>query len=380
MLHIDTSILIYKLNNQYMKKYNFDEEIERYGTNSIKYDTVKDIWNRDDLIPMWVADMDFPTPSFIIKKIEEKLSTRILGYTSPYKEYFQSIIEWNRKRYGLDIRAEEIKQVPGVVAGIRNAIQALTQKGDNIMIMEPVYHPFRNVTEATGRNIINCPLLLSKGRYAIDFLTMETLLPKCEILIFCNPHNPGGFTWDKYTLIKVAELCDKHNVIIISDEIHADLTLPGFTHTPMLSVSDAARRICITLQSPSKFFNNTATTEIYTLRSCYTNEGEEWLNEMLSYVKTNIDYVCKFCSKYLPHIKPLIPEASFLIFLDCRELNFTNQDELVNFFVDKAHLALNSGDIFGKEGVGFMRLNVGCTMKTLQKAMLQLKEAYNSIY
>lgn len=410
MLHIDTSILIYKLNNQYMKKYNFDEEIERYGTNSIKYDTVKDIWNRDDLIPMWVADMDFPTPSFIIKKIEEKLSTRILGYASPYKEYFQSIIEWNRKRYGLDIRAEEIKQVPGVVAGIRNAIQALTQKGDNIMIMEPVYHPFRNVTEATGRNIINCPLLLSKGRYAIDFLTMETLLPKCKILIFCNPHNPGGFTWDKYTLIKVAELCDKHNVIIISDEIHADLTLPGFTHTPMLSVSDAARRICITLQSPSKAFNmpgviganaiikNKILSEKYfnylhntdsdllsvfsyeCIRSCYTNEGEEWLNEMLSYVKTNIDYVCNFCSKYLPHIKPLIPEASFLIFLDCRELNFTNQDELVNFFVDKAHLALNSGDIFGKEGVGFMRLNVGCTMKTLQKAMLQLKEAYNSIY
>lgn len=393
-----------------MNKYDFDEEVERYGTNSIKYDTIKEIWNRDDLIPMWVADMDFPTPPFIIKSIEEKLSTRVLGYAAPYKDYFNSVIEWNYKRYGLELITEEIRQIPGVVAGIRNAILALTKPGDNVMIMQPVYHPFKNVTEEIGRSIINCPLLICDKRFTIDFTKMENLLPKCKILIFCNPHNPGGFTWKKNTLIRIAELCDKHDVIIIDDEIHADLTLPGFSHIPMISVCEAAKRRCITLQSPSKAFNmpgiiganaivkNKSLAKKYfnylhntdsdllsvfsyeCIRSCYTKEGEEWLNELINYIKTNIDYVCNFCDNNMPLIKPMIPEASFLIFLDCRELKFSNQKQLEDFFVDKAHLALNSGNIFGDEGTGFMRLNVGCTMKTLKKAMAQLKAAYDDYF
>lgn len=388
-------------------KYNFDEEITRRGTQCLKFDKGYELWNDNEIIPMWVADMDFATPPFVMDAVKKRLDTMILGYAAPYDEFYDSIIHWNNKRHGMQVSKEEICPVPGVVAGMRYATQAFTNKGDKVMIMQPVYHPFHNVTEAIGRIIVDCPLKTINGRYEIDFDTMEKLLPECKMFILCNPHNPGGFTWSKETLKEIARLCRKYEVIVIDDEIHSDLTLKGYKHTPFLSVGEDAIAIGITLQSPSKAFNMPGVVGAYTIvknkelrekffhyleasdcnllsvfsydciRSCFTDEGEEWLSQMLDYIQGNINYVAEFCKENMPHIHPLIPEASFLVFLDCNEMNFSTQKELDKFFAKEAHLALNSGDTFGSEGKGFMRLNIGCTRKTLEKAMNQLKEAYD---
>lgn len=389
--------------------YNFDEEIERRGTQCLKFDKGFEIWQDDSVIPMWVADMDFATPPFVMDAIKRRLDTRILGYAAPYDAFYDSIIHWNKKRHGMDVAKEEICPVAGVVAGMRYATQAFTDRGDNVMIMQPVYHPFRNVTTAIGRTIVDCPLKTVNGRYEIDFPLMESLLPKCKVFILCNPHNPGGFTWSADKLREIARLCRKYGVVVIDDEIHSDLTLKGYKHVPFLSVGEDAVAVGVTLQSPSKAFNMPGVVGAYTIvknpelrdrffnylegsdsnllsvfsydciASCFTDEGEEWLGQMLDYIKGNIDYVSEFCKENMPKIRPLIPEASFLVFLDCTELGLDGQKGVDDFFAKKAKLALNSGETFGPEAIGFMRLNIGCTRRTLEKAMRQLKEAYDSL-
>ena len=389
--------------------YDFSEHIERRGTHSLKHDLVGQIWGREDLIPMWVADMDFATPPFVLEAVKHRLENRVLGYTVPYEEYYESIIAWNKHRYGLDVKKEEISQIPGVVAGMNNALQAFTNAGDSVMIMQPVYHPFRLVTEALGRKVVDCPLLFVDGRYEVDFELMEKLAYSCKVLILCNPHNPGGFTWTPETLKRIAEICFRCGVVVIDDEIHADLVFEGFKHTPFLSVNKEAKAVGITLQSPTKAFNMPGVIAAHAivkdskLRSrffdflrgsdadilsafsydcvsaCYTPEGEEWLNQMLDYVHGNIDYVCNYCAENIPAVRPMRPEASFLVFLDCRQLGFSSQKKLNDFFVDKAHLALNSGDMFGHEGSGYMRMNVGCPRAVVEKAMENLASACHGL-
>ena len=389
--------------------YDFNEHIERRGTHSLKHDMVGQIWGREDLIPMWVADMDFATPPFVIEAVKHRLDNRVLGYTVPYDEYFERVVAWNKHRYGFDVKKEEICQVPGVVAGINNALQAFTKPGENVMIMQPVYHPFRLVTEAIGRNVVDCPLLFVNGRYEVDFNLMEKLAPSCKALILCNPHNPGGFTWKPETLKRIADICFRCGVVVIDDEIHADLVFNGYKHTPFLSVSAEAEAVGVTLQSPTKAFNMPGVIAAHTIvkdsklrtrffdylrgsdadmlsafsydcvSACYTPEGEEWLNQMLEYVRGNIEYVCRYCSENIPSVRPICPEASFLVFLDCRQLGFSSQKRLNSFFVDKARLALNSGDMFGHEGTGYMRMNVGCPRAVVEEAMERLASACRSI-
>lgn len=299
--------------------------------------------------------------------------------------------------------------MPGVVAGINNALQAFTKAGENVMIMQPVYHPFRLVTEALGRKVVDCPLLFVDGRYEVDFNLMEKLAPSCKALILCNPHNPGGFTWKPETLKRIADICFRCGVVVIDDEIHADLVFNGYKHTPFLSVSAEAEAVGVTLQSPTKAFNMPGVIAAHTIvkdsklrtrffdylrgsdadmlsafsydcvSACYTPEGEEWLNQMLEYVRENIEYVCRYCSENIPSVRPICPEASFLVFLDCRQLGFSSQKRLNSFFVDKARLALNSGDMFGHEGAGYMRMNVGCPRAVVEEAMEKLASACRSI-
>lgn len=390
-------------------QYDFNEHIERRGTHSLKHDMLGQIWGREDLIPMWVADMDFATPPFVISAVKHRLDNRVLGYTVPYDEYFERIIAWNKLRYGFDVKREEICQVPGVVAGINNALQAFTKAGEKVMIMQPVYHPFRLVTEALGRKVVDCPLLFVDGRYEVDFNLMEKLAPSCKALILCNPHNSGGFTWKQETLKHIAEICFKCGVVVIDDEIHADLVFDGYKHTPFLSACDEAEAVGVTLQSPTKAFNMPGVIAAHAIvkdsklrtclfdflrgsdadmlsafsydcvSACYTPEGEEWLNQMLEYVRGNIEYVCRCCSENIPSVRPICPEASFLVFLDCRQLGFSSQKKLNSFFADKARLALNSGDMFGHEGTGYMRMNVGCPRAVVEEAMERLVSACRSI-
>ncbi|SFU54842.1 cystathione beta-lyase [Porphyromonadaceae bacterium KHP3R9] len=388
-------------------KYNFDEIIDRSASHCVKIDRLKAVFGRDDLIPLWVADMDFLSPPAIAEALIERTRHGIFGYTVPDNGYYNSIIDWLRQRHSYEVRREEITFVPGVVKGIAFAIDAFTRKNDKIIIQPPVYHPFRIVPESLGREVINNPLLFDNGRYSIDFDGLRRIVAEneCKILLLCSPHNPAGRVWHEDELKQLAEICYDNNILVISDEIHSDLTLPGYRHRPFATVSEKARKNSITLMAPSKTFNiagivsSFAVTHNPEIRKQYLGylspreldqptihalvateaayrEGREWLDEAIAYIQRNITFVESFLKEHIPQIKVIRPEATFLLWLDCRELHLT-QKELVYLFVHKAGLALNNGTIFGKEGEGFMRLNVGTTLATLEKALDKLRKAIN---
>ena len=386
-------------------KYDFDEIIERRGTHSIKFDSMQELWGRNDLIPMWVADMDFRTPSFIVEAIRKRVEHEIFGYTKPSNEYFNSIIRWVDKRYGMKVCKEQIQYVAGIVPGIHHAVCALSEKGDKIMIQPPVYHPFKQVIEGTGRCVVQSPLILRDGRYCMDFDSMRKQIQGCKLYILCNPHNPGGVVWSREELETVADICKESGVIVISDEIHADMTFLPYKHLPFAMVNDWTHENTVTFMAPSKVFNmpgiiashaivfnNDLRERFYlyleqndlvmgnafaypAVEAAYT-QGEDWLKQMLNYVYENIRLVDTSLKQKMPKIKAILPEASFLIFLDCRELGYETQEQLVDFFVNKARLGLNDGAMFGKEGTGFMRLNVATPRSIVEEAMKRLEEAY----
>ena len=386
-------------------KYDFDEIIERRGTHSIKFDSMQELWGRNDLIPMWVADMDFRTPSFIVEAIRKRVEHEIFGYTKPSDEYFNSIIRWVDKRYGMKVCKEEIQYIAGIVPGIHHAVCALSEKGDKIMIQPPVYHPFKQVIEGTGRSVVQSPLILRDGRYYMDFDSMRKQIQGCKLYILCNPHNPGGVVWSREELETVADICKESGVMVISDEIHADMTFLPHKHLPFAMVNDWTHENTVTFMAPSKVFNmpgiiashaivfnNDLRERFYlyleqndlvmgnafaypAVEAAYT-QGEDWLKQMLDYVYENIRLVDTSLKQKMPKIKAILPEASFLIFLDCRELGYETQEQLVDFFVNKARLGLNDGAMFGKEGTGFMRLNVATPRSIVAEAMKRLEDAY----
>ena len=386
-------------------KYNFDEIIERRGTNSVKWDGVKNIWGRDDLLPMWVADMDFRTPPFVMDALRKRLEHEVLGYTFACEEWYNSICTWLHDRHQWDISREMLTFVPGIVRGQAFALQCFTNPGDKVMVMTPVYHPFFLVTERMGREVVYSPLELQDGQYHINFERFRKDLQGCKVLILCNPHNPGGRVWTAEELKEIAAICYNNGTFVISDEIHADLTLPPYKHSTFALVSDKARRNSLVFMSPSKAFNMPGLASSYciiedsrirhrfqeymeagelseghlfaylSVAAAYSN-GTEWLDQAIAYIQANIDFTDEYLRAYIPAIRMIRPQASYLIFLDCRDLGL-NQKELVDLFVDGAHLALNDGTTFGKEGEGFMRLNVACPRSVLEKALGQLREACN---
>ena len=385
--------------------YNFDEIINRKGTNSVKWDAVEGRWGRNDLIPMWVADMDFRTAPFVIDALKKRLEHEVLGYTFACKEWAESIINWLKERHGWTISEDMLTFTPGIVRGLAFALQCFTAPGDKVMVMPPVYHPFFLVTENENRKVVFCPLILKDGQYQIDFEQFEKQIKGCKVFILCNPHNPGGRVWNMKELKRIASICAQNNVLVFSDEIHADLTFPPYQHIPFATVSKEAADNSLVFMSPSKAFNmaglassfciikneflrekfkkfteGSDLTEghVFAFRSveaAYTY-GEEWLSQVLEYLQKNIIYTAHYLKEKMPRIKAIIPQASFLIFLDCRELCLSQKD-LVEFFVDKAHLALNDGSMFGKEGEGFMRMNIACPQATLDRALNQLEKAYH---
>lgn len=384
-------------------KYNFDEIIDRRGTESVKWDAVSERWGRNDLLPMWVADMDFRTPPFVMEALRKRLGHEVLGYTFACEEWYTSIINWLQNRHGWKVKREELTFMPGIVRGLAFAIQCFTEKGDKVMVMPPVYHPFFLVTEKNKREVVYSPLVLRDGQYYIDFDRFRKDIQGCKLLILSNPHNPGGRVWTREELEQIAEICYESKTLVISDEIHADLTLPPYQHITFALVSEKARQNSLVFMSPSKAFNMPGLASSYciienkeicrcfqeymeaselseghlfaylSVAAAYSN-GTEWLDQVLAYIQSNIDFTDAFLSEYIPDIKMIRPQASYLVFLDCRTLGL-NQKELVDLFVDGAHLALNDGTMFGKEGEGFMRLNVACPRSVLEKALKQLKEA-----
>lgn len=384
-------------------KYNFDEIIDRRGTDSVKWDGVQERWGRNDLTPMWVADMDFRTAPFVIEALKKRLEHEVLGYTFASKEWSDSIVGWLDKRYGWSIDKEDLFFSPGIVRGLAFVLHCFTEKGDKVMVMPPVYHPFFLVSQKNGREVVFSALELKDGQYTINFDRFKQDIQGCKVLILSNPHNPGGRVWTKDELASIADICYQNGTLVISDEIHADLTLPPYQHQTFALVSEHAKQNSIVFMSPSKAFNMPGLASSYAvienaqLRNRFReymdasefgeghlfaylsvaaaySHGTEWLDQVIAYIQGNIDFTERYLQEQIPAIRMIRPQASYLVFLDCRLLNL-KQNELEQLFVEDARLALNTGTTFGEEGEGFMRLNIACPRATLQKALDQLKEA-----
>ena len=389
--------------------YDFDKIVDRTGSGDLKHEVLAERYGRADLLPLWVADMDFETPEFITDALRRRLEHSLFGYTVEPKDYWPTVQKWIKDHHGWDVKREWLSYIPGIVKGIGMVINVFTKPDEKVIIQPPVYHPFRLTPEGNGREVVYNPLKEnSDGSYSMDFDNLEEVADdKCKVFILSNPHNPAGIVWDKDTLARLAEFCFDHNILVISDEIHCDMALWGNTHVPFATASDKAAQCSITFGAPSKTFNIAGIVSSYSIipndeirNRFYTwlaanelNEaplfspiatiaafknGEQWRKAMLHYVEQNIIFMEEYCKTHLPKIKPLRPRASFLVWLDCRALGL-NHEQLIDLFVDKAHLALNDGEMFGKGGAGFMRVNVGTPRAILTKALEQLTEAVAEI-
>jgi len=381
-------------------QYNFDEIIERRGTDCFKWDALKAMYGREDVTPMWVADMDFRSPDFVLEAIRQRCEHPVLGYTMPSEGYWQAVTAWLDKRYNIQTTKENLHFIPGIVAGISYALLCLTQPGDKVMVTTPVYPPFLNLPKESGRTLVCSPLKIVNGRFAIDFDDFEHRIEGCKLFVMSNPHNPAGTVWGTEVLQRVADICERHNVIVISDEIHADLTLPGHTHVSYNSVSKKG----ITFMAPSKTFNiaglgssvcfigdeslrkrffgwldslGVAGGNIFafTAAEAAFAHGEEWLNQMLQYLSENVKTLEQFLTERMPKVKAVLPEASYLAWLDFSNYGLRHE-KLKDLLLNEAKVALNDGTTFGgKDYECCFRLNLGCPKSMLLDALERIATA-----
>ena len=387
-----------------MARYNFDEIIERRGTQCIKHDFNREYFGKDDVIPMWVADMDFRTPDFIMDAIRTRAQHEILGYTKRSDGFFQAIIDWYKRRQNWSIEKNWIVFTPGIVPALHFSVRAFTSPGDKIIIQPPVYHPFFSVIEGNQRKIVLNPLKLIKGRYSMDLDNLKDQIDdRVKLILLCHPHNPTGRNWTPEELAELANICLERNILIVSDEIHSDLILPGQKHVPLAAISPAFSDITITCIAPSKTFNlaglstsavvisDTLKREIFSreietahlwvgnifgnvaLEAAYRN-GHEWLDQLMNYLLNNFKILDQYLKQHIPVIKLVWPEATYLAWLDMRGLNLDGQ-ALKNFMIHKAGLGCNDGASFGVNGTGFQRMNIACPKVVLNKALDQLRHA-----
>ena len=388
-----------------MKKYDFDTYIDRIGTDCEKYEDMKSVFGTDQVIPLWIADMDFATADFIVEAMERRMKHPIFGYTFRPQCYFDAIRGWVSRHSGWDIDTSWIAFSPGVVAGVTFGMLSCTKEGDGVVIQPPVYHPFGNTIRYNHRTVLNNPLIQdpATGEYRIDFDDLDQKLAQAKAFILCNPHNPTGRVFTREELLKIGELCKKHDVTIISDEIHCDFIFQPHEHIHIASLTEDLANRTITLIAPSKSFNvagfSTATAIIpnperhaayqaevdkihiengnifgsVALKTAY-EQGDEWMRQLIEYLQGNVDFVYDFMTANIPSVHCYKPEATFLMWLDFRKWGMT-QEELNRFLVQEAGLGLGDGSVYGIEGTGFQRLNIGTPRSVLQRAMNQLLEA-----
>jgi cystathionine beta-lyase len=389
-------------------RWNFDEPVEREGTNCVKYDLRLETFGKKDIIPMWVADMDFKTPEFIIDKLRSRLQHEIMGYSFRPDEFYNSISRWVEKRHGWKVDKEWICFCPGIVPALNLSTLTFTRPGDSIIVQPPVYTPFFSAVETHGRNIVYNQLIEKDGKWSMDLESLAASVSEStKMIIISNPHNPVGRAWSRQELEALAAICLKNNILILSDEIHCDLVLPGHIHTPVASLSEAIAEITVTCIAPSKTFNlaglSTSTLIIpnQVLRKYFNrkveslhigngnifgtvasisaySEGEEWLDQLLKYLAKNVEFVTNYCREHIPEILPVRSEATYMIWLDCHKLGMSGK-ELQDFFVGKAAIGMNEGSSFGPGGEGFMRMNIGTTLQIVTRAMEQIEKAVKSI-
>lgn len=388
-------------------KYNFDEVIDRNGNRAAKYDERIKKFGTNDVIPLWVADMDFRTAQPIIDACKAKAEEGIWGYTSRPESYFKAVQNWQKKRNNWDVDTALMSWSLGVVPALSSLVKIFSHTGDKVMIQTPVYSEFYDVVEAWDRVVVENQIVEKDGKWVIDFDDFEAKAKEVKIFLLCNPHNPLGIVWDPEDLKKMAEICIANDVLLVSDEIHSDLIFHGKKHTPTATLSEDIANHIITCVSATKTFNLAglqASTTIFpnmemkqkfdrfwmnmdihrnnafssvAMEAAY-NEGEEWLEQLLTYLSDNFDFIKDYCDKYIPKIKPNVPDATYLVWLDCRELGMSNE-ELRQFMIEKAGIGLNEGYTFGRSLSGFMRLNAACPRSVLAKALEQLKNAVDQL-
>lgn len=387
---------------------HFDAVIDRKNTASVKWDLLEDLFGSKDLVSMWVADMDFPSPAPVVEAIKARAAHGVYGYTTRPDSVYEAVQEWMQARFGWAVEREWICFSPGVVPGIALLVRALTQQGDGIIIQPPVYHPFAKVIEAAGREVVNNPLVYDGGQYGMDLQDLrEKARSGARTLILCSPHNPVGRVWTKDELRALAEVCREEGISVISDEIHADLVYPGMLHTPLASISGELSAHAVTCMAPSKTFNlaglqtsvliipDQQMRERYdkivhdmflfganpfglvALEAAYRH-GADWLDELSTYLKGNLMHLEDFIAREIPSIKVVHPEGTYLVWLDCRGLGL-DRDGLSAFMRKDARVALDDGHIFGPGGDGFERINIACPRSLLDEGLRRMATAVQGL-
>lgn len=385
--------------------YDFDKIIERKNTNSLKYDFALERNKPEDVLPLWVADMDFQTPKEVIDVLVSACNHGIYGYSDVKSNYFKTVQNWYKKYHNWDLDEKWLIKTPGVVFAITLAIKAFTKENDSVLIQQPVYYPFSESIINNNRKLVNNSLHYENNKYSIDFEDFEKKIINNNVKLFllCSPHNPVGRVWSEVELTKLGDICLKHDVIIVSDEIHADFVYSGHKHFVFASIKPEFSNIAITCTAPSKTFNiaglqvSNIFIENKKLRQEFIKElcksgysqlntlglvacqaayehGRQWLEELSLYLQSNLNFVREFLNKNIPQVKLIEPEGTYLIWLDFSGLGLSNE-ELENSIVNKAKLWLDSGAIFGNDGNGFQRINIACSKATLKKALIKLKTA-----
>lgn len=387
-------------------KYDFDKQISRRGTDSYKWDSAKS----EDVLPMWVADMDFHTAPAIVDALRRRVEHGIFGYTRVPDSYYRAVTDWFARRHGWTIGREWIIYTSGVVPAISAILKALTEPGDKVLVQTPVYNCFFSSIRNNGCETITSPLVPIGHTFTIDFDDLERKVanPKVKVMLLCNPHNPAGRVWRREELVRIGEICIRHGVTVVSDEIHCELVFPGHHYTPFASISDEFLQNSVTCLSPSKAFNiaglqiaNIVCADtrrraqidraindnevcdvnpfgIIATQSAY-NEGEEWLNQLVEYLHANYLHMQEFCRKHLPDFPITSLEGTYLVWMDCRKLGIPSE-ELEQQLVDKAGLWLNAGTMYGMEGEGFMRWNIACPRTTLTEGLNRFMKFRAMIY
>jgi len=407
-MDIDSFIYFRFFRNYTKMNYNFDEIINRENTSCLKYDLKSKYFNSSDILPMWVADMDFKVPDCITEAIQKRLSHEIFGYSFHRDTIYESIVNWIYKRHGWKVKKEWIGFTPGVVPALNLAVLAFTSPGDKIIVQTPVYSPFFSAVRDHHRKLIINPLKINGNRYCMDLQHLKNQIDnKTKMLILCSPHNPTGNVWHKKELQELVSLCLEKKVLIVSDEIHADIVFKPNKHLPTAMLSDEISNQVITLMAPSKTFNiaglstsyfiasnkglfqklNSITEKLHlsmgnifgdvALEAAY-QYGEEWLDQLIYYLTGNIRYAEEFINNELADISLIKPEATFLLWLDFRKKDIP-PEQLNKYMQEKAGLGLSDGLLFGPDGKGFQRMNIGCPKSILEKAMQQIKLAFDPV-
>jgi len=385
-------------------QYDFNRVIDRLGTGSYKWDQSEKLFGQADVLPLWVADMDFEAPREVIEAVTERAKWGIYGYTIRTNSYFEAVSGWLSRRHNWDIKKDWIVPTPGIVPALSVLVLTCTEPGDGIILQSPVYYPFYDVIRKNGRTVVDNPLVLENGRYEIDFELLERQASEgAKMLLLCSPHNPGGRVWDRADLERIGEICLRHGVLVVADEIHHDLVFKGHEHTAYGSISESFAQSSITCIAPSKTFNlaglQAAITvipndelrvkfqqQLHTLSlhmesyfgatavEASYNHGEDWLEQLLVHLEGNLDWLLDYVEKNLPEVKAMRPEGTYLVWMDCTAIS-EDPAVLKKIMFQDARVAFSDGSVFGKQSSGYLRVNIACPRSLLQEGLERFAQA-----